>query len=110
MLSKIVIVADCEAEALVANHTVVVDLLPIFISAKMLPFRTGVALHALDDTEGQIVLVINWDSFVCIDVVALLADHEVAETIFDVPASKCGSFGALELADKRRVGLAGKDS
>jgi hypothetical protein len=52
VLSKIVIAAGCEAEALVANHTAVADLPPIFISAKMLPFRTGVALHALGDTEG----------------------------------------------------------
>ena len=50
MLSKIVIAAGCEAEPLVANHTAVGDLPPIFINAKMLPFRTGVALHAFDDT------------------------------------------------------------
>jgi hypothetical protein len=56
------------------------------------------------------VVVINWDRFVYIDVAALLVDHEVAETIFDVLASKRGCFGALELADKRRVGLAEKDS
>ena len=109
--SKIVIAAGYKAEALTAHCAAIADVPPIVVSVEPSPLGTGGALlHALSDTEGETVAVLNGDSFVNIDVAELLADHDAAATIVAVRAPERGCFGALELSGDRLVGFSEKGS
>ena len=109
VFTKIVVAAGYKAGALIAHCAAVADVLPIVVSAEPSPLGTGGALlHALANTEGETVVVLNGDSFVDIDVAALLADHDGTATMVAVRAPERGCFGALELSGDRLVGFVEK--
>ena len=110
-LSKIVIAAGYKAEALAAHCAAIADVPPIIICTEPSPLGTGGAmLHALAHTEGETVVVLNGDSFVNIDVAALLAGHDAAATMVAVRAPERSYFGALELSGDRLVRFVEKGS